>query len=303
MNQKKTSSGSSAMLALTALIWGVAFVAQSEGMNYMGGFTFNACRFLIGGAMLLPCIWLFKKRSGEEGREVARQGEGKTAVIGGICCGFFLWGASSLQQFGIAMTTVGKAGFITSLYIIIVPVLGLFLRRKPGRSLWISVAIAAAGMYLLCITEGFSIGSGDILVLLCAVGFSFHILVIDYFSPKTDGVVISCIQFFTAGVISLICTALFEKPQWSGILAAWMPVLYAGVMSCGVGYTLQVLGQKRVEPTMASLILSLESVFSVLAGWILLGQRMSPRELAGCALVFGAIILAQLPGKRELQVT
>lgn len=295
---RQRSLRSSAMLTLTALIWGVAFVAQSEGMNYVGGFTFNACRFIVGGVVLIPCIFFLRRVNGDQWAQLTRAEQAqrrKTGIIGGICCGVFICLGSTLQQFGIAQTTVGKAGFITSLYIIIVPILGLFLRKKVGLNIWASVGIAAAGMYLLCITEGFAISRGDFLVFLCAIGFSLHILVIDYFSPKADGVVISCIQFFTAGIISSVFMFLFERPTWDAVAAAWAPVLYAGVMSCGVGYTLQVVAQKDVEPTIASLIMSLESVFSLLAGWVLLGQKMSPKELSGCVLVFGAIVLAQVP--------
>jgi len=295
---KKKSMGSSGMLMLTALIWGTAFVAQSEGMNYVGGFTFNGCRFLLGGAVLIPCIFLLRKLNGQQWvklTEEERKNQKKYGIIGGICCGILLCLASSLQQFGIVHTTVGKAGFITACYIVIVPLLGIFLHRKAGLNIWISVGIAAVGMYLLCITEDFVIGRGDFLMFLCAVGFSLHVLVIDYFSPKDDGVVISCIQFFTAGAISCIMMVLFENLDWSAVLSAWLPILYAGVMSCGVAYTLQVVAQKDVEPARASLIMSLESVFSVLAGWAILGHSLSLRELFGCMLVFGAIMLAQMP--------
>ena len=295
---KKKSMGSSGMLMLTALIWGTAFVAQSEGMNYVGGFTFNGCRFLLGGAVLIPCIFLLRKLNGQQWvklTEEERKNQKKYGIIGGICCGILLCLASSLQQFGIVHTTVGKAGFITACYIVIVPLLGIFLHRKAGLNIWISVGIAAVGMYLLCITEDFVIGRGDFLMFLCAVGFSLHVLVIDYFSPKADGVVSSCIQFFTAGAISCIMMVLFENLDWSAVLSAWLPILYAGVMSCGVAYTLQVVAQKDVEPARASLIMSLESVFSVLAGWAILGQSLSLRELFGCMLVFGAIMLAQMP--------
>ena len=295
---RQKSMRSSVMLMMTALIWGVAFVAQSEGMNYVGGFTFNASRFLIGGTVLIPCIFLLRKLNANQWNSLSageQKRQQKMGIAGGICCGIFLCVASSLQQFGIAYTTVGKAGFITALYIVIVPLFGLFLRRKVGLNIWISVAIAAVGMYLLCITEGLSIGKGDFLVFLCAIAFSLHILVIDYFSPKADGVVISCVQFFTAGVLSGVMMFLYEQPTWSSILEAWLPVLYAGVMSCGVAYTLQVVAQKDIEPTIASLLMSLESVFSLLAGWVLLGQKLSAKELFGCVLVFGAIVLAQVP--------
>lgn len=288
---------SSVMLTLTALIWGVAFVAQSEGMNYVGGFTFNACRFLVGGAVLIPCIFFLNRLGGGQASvtEEERRGRMRMGVIGGICCGVFLCVAASLQQFGVAYTTVGKAGFITALYIVIVPLFGLFLKKTVGVNIWISVVLATVGMYLLCITEGFSVGKGDTLVFLCAIGFSFHILVIDYFSPKADGVVISCVQFFTAGVISSVMMFLFEEPTAASVKAAWLPILYAGVMSCGVAYTLQVVAQKNLEPTVASLLMSLESVFSLLAGWVILGQKLSARELFGCVLVFAAILLAQIP--------
>lgn len=295
MNSRTTSVRSSAILGLVALIWGVAFVAQSEGMNYVGGFTFNASRFLVGGVILIPCMFILRRINGEP--KGGRKGDQnrKIGIIGGICCGACLFVGSTLQQFGIAYTTVGKAGFITSLYIIIVPILGLFLHKKVGLNVWISVVVAALGMYLMCITEGLSINKGDFLMILGSIGFSLHILVIDYFSPKADGVMISCVQFFTAGVLSAVGMFLFEKPTWDAVFAAWAPILYAGVMSCGMGYTLQVIAQKDVEPTIASLIMSLESVFSVLAGWLLLGQVLSVKEQIGCALVFGAIVLAQVP--------
>ena len=208
-------------------------------------------------------------------------------IIGGICCGTILCLASCLQQFGIGQTTVGKAGFITTLYIIIVPFMGLFLKRKIGLNIWISAVIAAVGMYFLCITESFSIGAGDRLVLLCSVVFSVHI---------------SCVQFFTAGVITSVPMLLFDHPTWSAIVAAAAPILYAGVMSCGVGYTLQVVAQNGVDPTVASLLLSLESVFSVLAGWIILGQKLSGRELFGCVLVFAAVLLVQIPTEKLFKV-
>ena len=289
------------MLLLAALVWGVAFVAQSEGLNYVGAFTFNTCRFILGGAVLIPCIYFLHGRkdsawqtlSEKEKKEQTRMG-----IIGGICCGCILCLASCLQQLGMAQTTVGKAGFITTLYIIIVPFMGLFLKKKIGINIWISAVIAAVGMYFLCITESFSIGAGDRLVLMCSVVFSVHILVIDHFSPKADGVVISCVQFFTAGVIASVLMLLFEHPSMSAVIAAAAPILYAGVMSCGVGYTLQVVAQNGVDPTVASLLLSLESVFSVLAGWMLLGQKLSGRELFGCVLVFAAVLLVQIPTEK-----
>ena len=293
----------SALLFLTAAIWGVAFVAQRVGMDYVGPFTFNAVRFLLGGTVLLPFLmWKRRKERAAAGwREETREekrARRRITLIGGICCGLALSTASLLQQKGILHTTVAKAGFITALYIIIVPVLGLFFRKKVRRLVWVSVALAVAGMYLLCIKESFAIGKGDFFVFLCAIVFSIHILVIDYFSPKADGVALSCIQFYTSSIICGAGMFLLETPSWQAIVSGWMPILYAGILSCGVAYTLQIIGQKGMDPTVASLILSLESVISLIAGWILLGQKLDLREIMGCVLAFAAIILAQLPERR-----
>lgn len=290
----------SLLLLLTATIWGVAFVSQSVGMDYVGPFTFNAVRSLIGAAVLIPCIALLKKmpKREEAQEELHKKEDKRTLLKGGICCGVILAAASSFQQFGIIHTTVGKAGFITAMYIILVPLLGIFFKKKVGIRVGISVVAAVAGLYLLCMTESLRLEAGDTLVLICALIFSVHIMVIDHFSPMADGVKMSCIQFLTCGVLCGICMFLFEKPSISMILAAWKPILYAGVMSCGVGYTLQIVGQRGMNPTVASLIMSLESVISVLAGFVLLGEVLSRRELFGCVLMFAAIILAQLPERK-----
>lgn len=288
----------SLILLLTATIWGVAFVSQSVGMDYVGPFTFNAIRSLIGAAVLVPVVFLMQKLSGETDGQKTHRKEDRAWIGGGVCCGVILAAASSFQQFGIKYTTVGKAGFITAMYIILVPVLGIFFGKKVGVRIAVSVAVAVAGLYLLCMTERFRPETGDILLLVCAIIFSFHIMVIDHFSPLTDGVKMSCMQFLTCGILCGICMFLFESPKLSMILAAWKPILYAGVLSCGVGYTLQIIGQKGMNPTVASLIMSLESVISVLAGFVLLHEILSKRELFGCVLMFAAIILAQLPGKK-----
>lgn len=284
------------MLILTAFIWGTAFVAQSVGMDYLEPFTFNGVRSIIGGIALLPCIVLLDKINGtpKDGKE-----DKKALVTGGIVCGILLFAASSLQQTGIQYTTAGKAGFITAFYIVIVPVLGIFLKKKTGWKVWVAVALALAGLYFLCMTEKFSVGKGDILIFLCALVFSLHILVIDYFSPKVNGVKMSCIQFFVCGCISLPFMFALETPRVSGMIDGIWPLLYAGVLSCGVAYTLQIVGQKNVNPAVASLILSLESCFSVLAGWLVLGEKLSVRESSGCVLMFAAIILAQLPDRER----
>ena len=291
----------SLLLFLTAFIWGVAFVAQSVGGDAVGCFTFNGVRSLIGALVLIPVILFLdgqkKKELGEE-KFLEQKGDKKTLLLGGICCGIMLCIASNFQQFGISFTTVGKAGFITAMYILIVPILGIFMKKKVGRKVWLGVMIATVGLYMLCMTsESFSLSKGDFLVLVCAGFFSLHILIIDHFSPKCDGVRLSCIQFLVCGVISMIIAFVFEDPNLKAIFNGWLPILYAGVMSCGVAYTLQIIGQKNMDPTVASLILSLESVFSVLAGWVILNQKLSLREFLGCALMFLAIILAQLPEK------
>lgn len=300
---KKGNLRSSALLLLTACIWGVAFVAQSVGMEYVGPFTFNFVRSILGGVVLIPCIFFLnrgeKSGSAEKISEEEKKVQRKTLLTGGICCGIALCLATNFQQIGIQYTTVGKAGFITACYIVIVPVIGLFMKKKCSPMIWLSVLLAVVGLYLLCINEQFSIGYGDILVFVCAILFSVHILIVDYFSPKVDGVKMSCIQFLVCGLLSGIAMLFAEQPQLSAVLLAWKPIAYAGIMSCGVGYTLQIVGQKGMDPTIASLILSLESCISVLAGWLLLGQILSMREGLGCVAMFAAIILAQLPAKES----
>lgn len=278
----------SLLLLLTAIIWGSAFVAQSVGMEYVEPFTFTFARSIIGGLVLIPCILLLTDRKNRE-RKVT-----KTEWNGGTCCGIFLFAANNFQQFGILHTTVGKAGFITALYVVIVPILGIFMRKRVSFLVWICVALSVVGLYLLCIPEGsFTLSYGDLLVMICAVLFSFHILVIDYFSPKGNGVIISCIQFFVCGILSGIVMMFTETPSVGNLIDAKWSVLYAGVLSSGVAYTLQVVAQKNVNPTVASLILCLESVVAVLAGWIVLGDELSVRELTGCILMFAAIVMAQ----------
>ena len=290
------------LLVLTALIWGVAFVAQSVGNEYVGPFTFNAVRSVLGGAVLLPLIPLLDRLSKNEKAAVTSKDK-KNLWLGGILCGVILGLASSLQQWALEYASVGKVGFITALYIIIVPVLWIFFRRRPGVQVWVAVAIALGGLYLLCWNGSATLGPGELLLLACSGLFSLHILVIDHFSPLVDGVKLSCIQFFVAGVFCTGPALLLEQPTLSGILGAWGPILYAGVLSCGVAYTLQVVAQKHVEPTLASLTLSVESVFSVLAGWLLLHQTLTGREIAGCVLMFCAIVLAQLPSRKKAAKT
>ena len=293
------------MLLLTALIWGSSFVAQRAGMEYIGPFTFNGIRSLIGGLVLIPVIFLFSKnKTAQEKKEELTEDEKKagkkTLLLGGILCGIVLFAASSLQQIGMVYTTAGKAGFITALYIVLVPILGVFIRKKVKPIVWLCVILAVAGLYLLCMTDAaFRLTFGDSLVLLCALCFAVHIMTVDYFITKADGVKLSCIQFLTAGIEGMICMMIFESPDMGAILDCWLPILYAGVLSCGIGYTFQVVAQKHAEPTVASLIMSLESVFAVICGAILLSETMSARELSGCAIIFAAVIISQLPEKKR----
>lgn len=285
------------ILLMAATIWGVAFVAQSVGMDYVEPYTFIAVRNVVALAVLVPCA-VFMRRGTQK---VYYQRENKKAlVIGGICCGLCLFTASTLQQFGVKYTTVGKAGFITAMYLVLVPVFGIFLKKKTGLKVWIAVGLACVGLYLLCITKGdFQLQKGDLYMLGCAAVFAVHILVVDHFSPLVDGVELSCVQTLTNAILGAIMMLLLEQPHFSDILAAWLPILYAGALSSGVGYTFQIIGQKGMNPTAACLILSLESVISVLAGWLLLHQVLTAREVAGCALAFAAIILVQLPEHRK----
>lgn len=288
----------SILLLLAAIVWGVAFVAQSVAMDYVGPFTFSCVRFLIGGTVLLPVIAAMSAKN-HHTTENHATGSTKTLFLGGICCGIALCIANNFQQVGIVTTSAGKAGFITAFYIVFVPILSLFFGKKSRLLIWLSVAVALVGLYLLCVTEGLSINHGDLYILVCAIIFSIHILIVDHFSPLVSGVKLSCIQFFVAGMISGILMLLFEEPSPAQLTAAAGSILYAGIMSCGVAYTLQIIGQKNMNPTIASLLLSMESVVSVLAGWIILNQGLSVREITGCILMFIAIILAQLPDRKS----
>ena len=305
-------------LFLTAMIWGAAFVAQSVSMDYIGPFTFICLRSVIGGLFLIPVIIVIdsiRKKSqyeniNAEGLETdfykikieekqRLSWKNKRLLEGGIVCGIFLFLANCFQQTGIQYTTVGKAGFITTFYIIIVPLIGLFFKKYCGILTWIGVVIALAGLYFLCITQKLTIQRGDALILCCSVLYAGQILAIDHYNPFVDGVKMSCIQFLTGGILGAVFMLLFENPSIAMILSAAGPILYTGIMSTGVGYTLQIVGQKGLNPTVAALILSLESVFSALSGYLFLHQVLTTRELIGCALMFIAIVLAQLPDIRR----
>ena len=295
---KKKQMEHSLLLLLAAFIWGLAFVSQSKGMDYMHPLTFNGVRALIGAFVLFLYLNIRNRLGGKPDKKI----DVKKTIKAGILCGLALTAASTLQQFGIQYTTVGKAGFITTLYIIFVPIAGIFFRRKVSPVVWTGAGIAAVGMYLLCMTESLRLGLGDILIFVCAILFSAHILLVDHFSPDTDGVMISCIQFTVCGIICTTGALIWGSPTFGQIIDGIGSLAYAGVLSCGVAYTLQIVGQEGVNPMVAALLLSLESVFATIAGWICFkigllktDQTMTPRQIAGCALVFAAVILAQIP--------
>ncbi|MDD4688971.1 MAG: DMT family transporter [Eubacteriales bacterium] len=284
------------LLFLAAFVWGIAFVAQEEGAKILQPFTFNAIRMTIGGLVLIPFVFALNGRK----RAQKEEGSAKTLLLGGILCGTALCIASALQQTGLGYTSASKAGFITALYMVVVPILGLFLKKKVRPVVWVAVMLSCVGMYMLCVTDGFTeINIGDIVVMLSSFFYATQILLIDYFVEKVDPVKLSCVQFFAVGIFSAIPALLIEHPPIENILAAWGPLLYTGVFSCGIAYTCQMIGQKGATPAVAALIMSLESVFAAIAGVILLpaSNTLSATQLIGCVLMFGAIVLTQVPIK------
>lgn len=284
-------------LLLTAIIWGTAFVAQKVGMHHIGPFTVQMMRSYLGALALLPMIFLLDHQKKKKRiYQPATRTQKKMLWIGGACCGICLTVASCLQQFGLQEADPGKAGFFTAMYLLFVPVCGLFFHKKPPKRIWFCIVIAVSGMYLLCCGTGrFTVTASDILLLLCALAFTGHILVIDFFSPKTDGVKMSCIQFFFSGVLSTIPALVLETPTAGAVLSAWIPLCYLGFLSSGVGYTLQIVGQKYTEPALASLLMSFESVFSMVAGALYYRKLPTLPEAIGCVLLFAAILISQFP--------
>ena len=295
-------------LLLAAFFWGTTFVAQDMAMEVMQPFTFNVCRFLLGSMVLIPVALLTGRidplsvnyRGAEIPGVSTPPGERrKHLLLGGFCCGLCVFLAGGFQQVGIVYTTAGKSGFVTALYIILVPILGLFIGRKCTPLIWLSIAIAIVGFYFLCIKEDFSVNRGDLITLGSSFIFATQILMVDHFSPKCNGVQLSCLQFLVAGLLSLIPAFVFENPEFAAIQSAILPILYSAILSSGVAYTLQIIGQRGLNPTLASLLMSVESVISVLAGWIILGDTLTGKEILGCVLVFAGVILAQLPAGRR----
>lgn len=290
---KKQLSGVIALLGAT-VIWGSAFIAQSVGMDKIGPFTFQAVRCFLAVVFLFPASALFSK-----GRPFWKSWADPALWRSGVICGLALFAASSLQQIGLVYTDAGKAGFLTAMYIVFVPFLGLFLDQRPGRNALLSLIPAIVGLYLLSCTSVSGINKGDVLLLLCAVAFSVQILLIDRHCAGLDGLKLNCIQALVAAVLSVPWALLTETVDASRIASCWLPLGYAGVLSMGVAYTLQIVGQKRVAPSAAALLMSLESVFAALFGWLLLHETMTRAEELGCLLVFAAVVISQLPEKKE----
>ena len=314
------------MLVLTAMVWGGSFVAQKSGMELIGPFAFNGIRTIIGGIVLIPLIMVLDRMKSKKQAsapavkadaadsalsEADKKNDQKLLITGSICCGLALLVAGMLQQIGMMYTTAGKAGFITALYVVLVPIFGRILGKKIRPLIWLCVLASAFGLYLLCMpaSGGFGhINKGDLIVLACALCFAVHILLIDYFSPKVDGVRLSCLQFFIAGILCVILmfpldpVLGYDIPSLSQLLDAWIPIVYAGALSCGAGYTMQIVAQANTDPAVASMILCLESVFAVIAGMLILGESLSLREAAGCIIMFAAILAAQLPAKPGIEL-
>ncbi|MDO5548180.1 MAG: DMT family transporter [Eubacteriales bacterium] len=304
---KQTNWKNLFFLFLTAMIWGAAFVAQRAGMDYVGPFTFLCTRSLLGGLILLPCIRFLDRRKDTQtpSPDALTGGAGTRTELftAGIGAGFVLMAASSLQQVGILYTSVGKAGFLTAMYVVLVPFLSwIVFHQKLKQRIWLCVLLAVCGMALLCLSGSLRLELGDGLELLCALAFSVHILILDHFATRVDPVRLSCLQFFVCGILSAVPMFLLEQPSIGVVLAAWLPILYASILSSGVGYTLQAVAQQKCDPTLASLILCLESVFSAVFGWLILHQTLRAREIFGCALMFAAIVLANLPERENIRI-
>lgn len=287
------------LLLITAAAWGASFVSQVSGMDYVGPITFQGIRLMFAALVLVPVVFVMNRGKGPLFAPEKKE-ENKNILIGGICCGTALFVACTLQQFGCVFTTAGKAAFITTLYVVVVPIFSLFLRKRVRPIMWLCVALGVVGLYLLAMPDGFgSVSKGDFFVILCAIAYAVHILVCDHFVAKNDGVKLSFIQFLTAGILGCITMFIFETPNLHDILTCAIPILYAGCISGGIGYTFQIIAQRDAEPTVASLLMSLESVFGVLFGALLLHEVMSGREIIGCCTIFVAVIISNLPEKRS----
>lgn len=292
------------LLISAAMIWGLSFVAQKQGMEYVEGFTFNGIRSLIGGIVLLPVIFFRSRKNPVKLSPVEKKQTRKDNIKGILIVGTMLCIGSNLQQFAFDYIEPGKVGFITALYMLLVPLISFIAyKKKQPVTTWIGVILGVGGLYMICMggASSFSLGKGEILAMLCSIAFALHIIVIDKYAPKIDTIVLSCGQYLVTGVVSCILMFIFEKPDVGNIMQAAVPILYAGIMSCSCAFTFQIIGQKYTEPTLASMLLCTESVFSVIFSFIILGERMTAIEYVGCAVMFTAIIIAQLPAKKKAQ--
>lgn len=301
MEIKKNLKGE-LLLLLTAIIWGTSFVSQKLGMNYVEPFTFGASRFLLGALVLIPVILIFNKKNNanSENKIIYKR---KDLIAGGILCGTALFLGASFQQIGIVYTTAGKAGFITALYIVLVPLFGIFMKKRISKLVWVGVSLATIGLYFLCIKEGFNIQLGDAIIMAGTIFWALQILIVDAYNDKTEGLKLSCVQFITAGMLSAIAAIIFESPSLETIIDCAGPILYTAVMVVGVAYTLQIIGQKTTDPNVAAIILSLESLFAVISGALFLKETMSIKEIAGCVLMFAAVIITQINPKEKTDET
>jgi drug/metabolite transporter (DMT)-like permease len=286
------------LLLITAAIWGFAFVAQRLGMEYLGPFTFNAARFILGSLSLLPLVFISRGQR-PPSQHIQPYSEIKLLIFGGFSAGFMLFMGMSLQQVGLVYTTAGKAGFITSLYVVIVPILALFWKQSTNAGTWIGAALAVAGLYFLSVTEKFSIEFGDLLVFFCAFFWAGQVLIISWLSPRIQSVKLAFTQFAVCAVLSLIAAAIFEDISWEALVRATWPILYGGILSSGVAFTFQIMAQRRTHPAHASIIMSLEAVFAAIGGWLLLNEILSARGLLGCGLMLCGMLLSQLWGAKK----
>ncbi|MCF8107138.1 MAG: DMT family transporter [Desulfohalobiaceae bacterium] len=284
---------SDSLLLLTAVIWGTAFVAQRVGMDHVGPFTFNCLRFALGSLSLLPLLYLFRERQ-QVPASIRPQAGLKMILLGGCLAGTLLFLGASLQQVGLVYTTAGKAGFITGLYVVIVPLLGLFWKQNPGLGTWLGAVLAAIGLYLLSVTKALTLSFGDLLELIGAFFWAGHVLILGWLSPKIDSLKLAFVQFAVCSLLSLCIALLSETAGLPAIMAAAVPIIYGGLVSIGIAYTLQVVAQREAKPAHAAILLSMEAVFAALGGWVILGETLSVRGLIGCSLMLSGMLLSQL---------
>lgn len=287
------------MLLIAAAIWGFGFVAQRLGMNYLEPFAFNSARFLLGSLSLLPLLWFLSRQKFSRQKVNLKTKPNHSLHKGGLICGLVLFVAATLQQYGLFYTTAAKAGFITGLYLILVPIIGILLKHTTGMTTWLGAVLAVVGLYLLSINDDFSMSLGDTLIFIGALFWAFHILVIDHFSNRIDSIQLSAVQFLVCGLLSLGVSLIIETPTLAGAIAGWQPILFAGVVSVGIAYTLQVVAQKNAKPSHAAIIMSLEAVFAAIGGVWLLDESLSPRAWFGCGLMLAGMLLSQVKWDRS----